>query len=53
MTKEEKEKLTTNKREKLKISQIISTNQDNKRKQNKSQSNLIRNSLTQSTKTPQ
>ena len=31
MTKEEKEKLTTNKPGKKKKSQIISTNQDNKR----------------------
>jgi len=35
MTKEEKEKLNTNKAEKLKTSQIISTNQNNKREQNK------------------
>jgi hypothetical protein len=38
MTKEEKEKLTTNKPEKLKISQIISTNQN--KKENKIKANL-------------
>jgi hypothetical protein len=51
MTEEEKEKLFTNKPEKIKISQIISTDQNNKGKQNKSQSSLIINSLSQSTKT--
>jgi hypothetical protein len=35
MIREEKEKLTTNKPEKIKSSQIISTNENNKRKQNK------------------
>jgi len=50
--KEEKEKLTTNKtKKKIKVSQIVSTNQNNERMQNKSQTNFIRNSLSQSTKT--
>ena len=43
MTKKEKEKLTTNKPEKLKIAKIISTHHHNKREQNKSQFNLTKN----------
>jgi hypothetical protein len=48
MTKVEKGKLITNKPEKMKISQIIFTGQNNKRKYNKSQPNLIINILSQS-----
>jgi hypothetical protein len=53
MIKEEKEKSTINKCEQIKVRQIMYTNQNNKRKQNKSQANFIRNSLSQSTKTTQ
>jgi hypothetical protein len=51
LTGREKNYSQINLKKKIKISQIITTNQNNKRKQNKSQSNFIGNSLSQSTRT--
>jgi hypothetical protein len=51
MAKDRIEKLTTN-LEKIKTSQIITANQNKKRKQNKSQTNFIRNNLSQTRRPP-